>query len=304
MGCLCVFDVDRTLTSRPDSIIEERKGGKWVNSELCPNTKLATNSSGGMIYDPGYEGGNLTWSAATLKFGSTHCSKCYIGLVSAGAAGGRGSQMRQEMLEYLPSKQRLGVDFFNDGCPHPVTSPFVMTCREGAKPVTTQDIQMWYRAQGIVISSEKVYFYDDRLNNIESFEEYDFGFNAYQISCAERDQFHGGAVGGCGMTAEEVSDAPGLHFCAREQVDCGPVEDPLNDACRPHIQWGFETGVNHSKAHEWYMDFLKYTGISYSNGTIEDWQRAAYCGMNFQCGRPPCSCTVPPCDVCRVQDEA
>jgi len=302
--CLCVFDVDRTLTSRPDSVIEDRPGGQWINSDHCPNTELATNQSGGRIYDPGYEGGNLSWAEATLKLASTHCSKCYIGIVSAGSAGRKGSEMRQEILEFIPSKQRLGVDYFNDGCPHPVTSPFVMSCKEGAKPVTTRDIQSWYRTRGIVIPNEKVFFYDDRLNNIESFEEHDFGFNAYQISCNVRDHFHGGAVGGCGMTAEEVSDTPGLHFCPREQVDCGPVEDPTNDACRPHIQWGFNEGKHHPKAHEWYMDFKKYTGVSYLESPMDDWQRAAYCGMNFQCGRPPCSCSMPPCDVCRVNGAA
>jgi hypothetical protein len=214
--------------------------------------------------------------------------------------------MRYELLKYLPADKRLNVGHFNDGCPHPLTSPFVMSCKEGAKPDTTRDIQTWYRSHGIKIPSEKVYFYDDRINNIESFEEFQeqngYTFNAYQISCKSRDFAQwGGAIGGCGATLEEISNKPGIHLCPRPEVPCSGRDTRENDVCRKHIEYGYCEGIDHEKAHEWYMDFKKYTGVEYRDGTIDDWQRAAYCGMNYQCGSPPCSCSCPPCDVCRVQ---
>merc|ERR1712194_731810 len=59
---------------------------------------------------------------------------------------------------------------------------------------------------------------------------------------------------------------------------------------------------DHSYSFESYdIPLARQSGITASNATIEDFQRAAFCGEfteERRCGAPPCTCTSPPCDAC------
>jgi len=80
--CLCVFDIDRTLT------------GKQGDTTTCPNN---TELSG--VHDNGYGSGNLTLSAlAAIGINTTFCGGCYLGICSAGDADGEGSEERDVLV--------------------------------------------------------------------------------------------------------------------------------------------------------------------------------------------------------------
>ena len=83
--CLCVFDIDRTLTGKQGT------GG----SECPADTEIWG------IWDAAYSGGWLTLSEAGANLKETFCSKCYMGIVSHGIASGRNSQERTYLVESL-----------------------------------------------------------------------------------------------------------------------------------------------------------------------------------------------------------
>merc|ERR1711934_139119 len=76
--CLCVFDVDRTLT-----------GKQGWGSPTCPTNKHLANVS-----DDAYLRGDLTLSSLAQGLHTTFCSECYLGIVSAGDVSGPGSSER------------------------------------------------------------------------------------------------------------------------------------------------------------------------------------------------------------------
>ena len=81
--CLCVFDVDRTLT-----------GKQGTAGNACPADKEIQG-----IWDTAYSGGWLTISEAGQNLQNTFCAKCYMGIVSHGIASGRNSPERTYLLE-------------------------------------------------------------------------------------------------------------------------------------------------------------------------------------------------------------
>ena len=80
--CLCIFDIDRTLT------------GKQGDVKNCPDNRIENT-----IWDTAYGGGWLTLSDAAQKLSETFCNFCYLGLISAGDAGGRNSPQRPYLLD-------------------------------------------------------------------------------------------------------------------------------------------------------------------------------------------------------------
>ena len=80
--CVCIFDVDRTLTGRQGDVTN------------CPNNRLEST-----IWDTAYGGGWLTLSEAAQKLPETFCNSCYLGIVSAGDAGGHDSPERPYLLD-------------------------------------------------------------------------------------------------------------------------------------------------------------------------------------------------------------
>ena len=67
--CLCVFDIDRTLTGLPG------------DTKDCPANTIEDG-----VKDCGYEGGVLTLSELGSALNVTFCGKCSVGVVSAGTA--------------------------------------------------------------------------------------------------------------------------------------------------------------------------------------------------------------------------
>jgi len=172
------------------------------NTVACPNNTVING-----VYDPAYTPGNLTLSELGQDGGSSgYCGGCYLGVVSAGNAGGTGSDERGVLLQQLNASQRLDGDFL-DKCPSPVTSPLVLSCKDAYKQLAVSDIVAWYGTQGVNIASEDVFFFDDRGINVAPFAG--TGFNARQISCDSREGSHGL----CGATMPEVTNTLGVHLC-------------------------------------------------------------------------------------------
>ena len=85
--CLCVFDIDRTLTGK--------QGIRGPDSD-CPNNKKAR-----FIWDSAYSGGWLHLSEAGQNLRKTFCNDCYLGVVSAGSASGYLSAERRYLLKHV-----------------------------------------------------------------------------------------------------------------------------------------------------------------------------------------------------------
>lgn len=212
-ACLCVFDVDRTLTG---------KQGTANNDGGCPADKEIYG-----IWDTAYRGGWLTISDAGRHLKDTFCSKCYMGIVSAGMASGRFSRERTYLLEnVLVGEPFQALLSSNSQTSHwsvrSVHSPLVLGWPDGQKQDAVAGIVAWYEQQGIRIADEDVYFFGDRTENIPPFGS--TSFNAREISCASRDMGIGnGIVGYCGATVGEIVDTKGVHVCG----DATPTPTPL-----------------------------------------------------------------------------
>mmetsp|Transcript_80183 Transcript_80183/g.227012 ORF Transcript_80183/g.227012 Transcript_80183/m.227012 type:complete len:392 (-) Transcript_80183:167-1342(-) len=185
-SCLCLFDVDRTLT------------GKQGFAAGCPGNKVYAG-----IHDEAYGGGDLTLSALGQGIHTTFCGQCHVGIVSAGGASG--FPMRDALMT------SLNVDHLWSS-PTSVMSPLVIGCRNSLKATCASNIVSWYGTEkGIVIPPHEVYFFDDTTGNTAGFAAY--GFNARQVSCASRDAATPN-VGLCGATPQEVVRVKGVFNCA------------------------------------------------------------------------------------------
>merc|ERR1712232_803083 len=87
--CLCIFDVDRTLTGKQDAIHD------------CP-ANVVTHCS-----DNAYGFGELTLSQFSANIGATFCSTCYVGIVTAGDADGPNSCERNRLEKQLNVSGKL-----------------------------------------------------------------------------------------------------------------------------------------------------------------------------------------------------
>eukprot|EP00438_Fugacium_kawagutii_P024417 Skav222380 [mRNA] locus=scaffold2692:346935:349451:- [translate_table: standard] len=178
-ACLCVFDVDRTLTG---------KQGLAEGSQ-CPDNRLVDG-----VRDTAYGGGTLTLSAAGQNLNKRPGGSPGIPMVSAGDAGGDGSELRRVLLRRVLRSE---------------------TFDEFRKAV--DGILEWYRQQGVSIQPEKVHFFGDRTENIGPFGWK--GYNAREISCKERDySIRNGMVGLCGAALEEIVDTPGIAQCSGRRL--------------------------------------------------------------------------------------
>ena len=82
-ACLCIFDIDRTLT-----------GKQGIVGSRCQDNKETA------IFDDAYGGGNLTLSQFSQTLSSTFCNECFVGVISAGDAG-RGETKEEATLTRL-----------------------------------------------------------------------------------------------------------------------------------------------------------------------------------------------------------
>lgn len=200
-SCLCVFDIDRTLTGRQGAI------------KTCPRNRIVRG-----VPDDAYGHGDLTLSAlANEGINRTFCVACYLGICSAGGAGGTDSEERkvlvEEVLRTPPQDELIRTISNATSWSHGkhVQSPLVYGKSNRRKQDAVEEIRQWYGENGITIAAERVYFFGDRTENMEPFRQK--GFNAREISCASRD-WHIDMVGFCGATPEEIVDTPGVSHCS------------------------------------------------------------------------------------------
>lgn len=197
-ACLCVFDIDRTLTMK-------QGGGPCAGGAVMG------------VSDTAYGGGVLTLSTAAGAVSSTFCGSCHLGVVSHGDASGDGSPERSVLVEkvlssgpYIELRASTPAAAVWSASPA-VRSPLVVKSPDGLKQNDVERIVEWYESVGVLIPRSSVYFFDDRPDNVAPFKG--SGFNAKQISCASRDTSMGGIVGLCGATAQEIAPVTGVHNC-------------------------------------------------------------------------------------------
>lgn len=196
-----MFDVDRTLT------------GKQGSSSQCPQDEVFPG-----VVDDSYDGGSLMLSGLGQHVLDTFCGKCYIGIVTAGDAGGPRSKERSVILEQLTTERTLTDQWSG---PDPVTSSLVTFAQDRKKQISVQGIVDWFRSQkNVTIANEDVHFFDDRLDNVEPFTG--TGFNARQVSCQSRDSNlywgHVIPMGLCGAVTAEVIKDTGVIVCPCEDA--------------------------------------------------------------------------------------
>jgi len=203
-ACLCVFDIDRTLT------------GMQGDTTTCPRNREL------QMKDEAYGGGHATLSALAAEgISTTFCNHCYLGITSAGAGSGEGSEWNNYVLDHIMTGEVQ--DAFVKA--HPVSkkwsygtdvkSPYVLQQGNKIKQESADLLRLWYGSEyGINIKPSSVYFFDDRTENIKPFSSK--GLNSHEISCDSRDKVlnqGSGMVGYCGATPEEIQRVSGNILC-------------------------------------------------------------------------------------------
>lgn len=190
-SCLCLFDVDRTLTAKQGLVSQ------------CPASQVIPG-----VFDDAFTGGELTLSPLGQAIGRTFCGACHLGVVSAGGAGG--PDEKAVLQTHLPGFGAASVTWSG---PNAISSPLVIGCSNALKAQCAQGIVDWYRtARNVVIPPQEVYFFDDLTGNTNGFANY--GFNARQVSCGSRD----GNTGLCGADLSEIVRIPGISNCWKHMV--------------------------------------------------------------------------------------
>jgi len=210
--CLCVFDVDRTLTGYQELLSE------------CPHNSVQDGVKDfAYLYATPRGFGFLTLSELAQGLNSTFCSRCYLGIASAGGAGL--DDEKDVLLSVLKDANgdrstlvsAMPAWTTEDDPSQQVESepPFVVWCGEGVKHRCVRNIVAWYRTErNVSILYEDVYFFDDKEDNIRPFAG--SKFNALQVSCNTRN----GSRGLCGGLASEVSPVKGVFLCEDGQQVC------------------------------------------------------------------------------------
>lgn len=206
-SCLCVFDVDRTLTT------------KQGQSQKCPGSRGQHG-----IYDTAYSGGELVMSAlGAAGVAGTFCEQCHMAIVTHGDCSGRNSKERTFLLNnFLRSSSRftelcqgMGIQVAQMPWSGPgtgVNSPLVFSAPDRHKQDSVTRIIEWQKKHGVGIQPSDVYFFDDRADNVAAF--HGTGYNARQVSCKSRDGTYGGVTGFCGATVQEIRKEAGVKTCA------------------------------------------------------------------------------------------
>jgi len=189
--CLCLFDVDRTLTAQQGL------------AKSCPGTAEVPG-----VNDTAFGGGTLVLSALAQGIQGTFCGKCYRGVVAAGDAGGEHSDERGVLMQMLGGAQATAEGTWSGW--NSVESLLVVGAVDTQKQNAVKSLVDWMQSHhGIVIKYGHVHFFDDNVKNVPPFQG--TGFNARQVSCKSRDE--GGLIGVCGGLPEEIVDTPGVHTC-------------------------------------------------------------------------------------------
>lgn len=205
-ACLCIFDIDRTLTGKQGSA-----------GAACPRNRAVPG-----VWDSAYGGGTLTLSAlASEGISSTFCGSCYLGVISAGFASGHNSAQRrhfeQHVLRTVPHDKLVqrNPNIMTWSTAARINSPFVLGQHDFTKQNAVPRILDIYRNNGIQINRNRVHFFGDRGGNIGFFRS--ANVNAREVSCKSRDFRINNAVGYCGALPEEIVQTPGVAECPRQQ---------------------------------------------------------------------------------------
>jgi len=185
--CLCLFDVDRTLTS------------KQGFADKCPGSEVHKG-----VEDPAFGGGDLVISPVGANMEETPCNKCKLGVISQGQVGGA-----DEKKIVMSGLQDVGTIWSK---PDHVVSPLVHGCPDSEKPKCAQSIVKWYATEvDVHILPKNVFFFDDQDGNVDGFAQ--LGYNAKQISCTSRDEGMRNSVGICGAQLNEIFLKQGIQRC-------------------------------------------------------------------------------------------
>lgn len=188
--CLCIFDVDSTLVG-------------WAKPEQCPKDQNHD------LPDAGY---SMLRADAMLHLSDTFCKECYIGVISAGSAGGKGSDERADIVAFLQKGGKLPTSTWNQGgCKQKKKgSPLITDCSD--KPSAVPGIMQWYEdKEGVSIANKDVHFYDDQDYNIITFEG--TGYNVHQVSCPSDGPASHTQTTKCGATVGEINNSSGISYC-------------------------------------------------------------------------------------------
>jgi len=214
MPCLCTFDVDRTLTAKQGAATVNKCKPRFPGLEYLPGIK-----------DPAFGGGDLTLSQVGRGFGETFCKWCYIGVVTAGNAGGTNSDMRAKLVNKLKAfgDDKVPTKWFDgplggkgasaDDCKKltSVSSTLVAGCNDGTKQYAVMKILEFLKTKKKVsIPPQNAWHFDDNKDNIDSYARFykdtkgAFPLNVRQISCGSRDKSKKGTIGWCGAATSEI----------------------------------------------------------------------------------------------------
>ena len=208
-SCLCIFDIDRTLTAQQGS------------AQSCSGTKELE------FIDKQYGSGYATLSPlSVVGIRQTFCKDCYLGIASSGDGSGTNSEWNRYILDNImrtDPQDHLSAQFpfiknWSFGTLVQkylsVKSPFVLSQPLQKKHVATEEIRRWYeRTFNFTIPQSAVHFFDDRSDNIRPFRSH--GSRAKEVSCTSREKPEGDTVsiGVCGATPEEIVDRSGVILC-------------------------------------------------------------------------------------------
>lgn len=192
--CLCLFDVDRTLTA----------GQNYT--AVCPGTAAVPG-----VADSAFGGGTLVLSELAQHIPQSFCGRCYRGIVTAGDAGGTTSDERGILMQMLGGNDAtLGGTWTSTDA---VGSLLVFGAEEGHKQESVRSMLDWVKTTfALAIQNSHVYFFDDSKLSVSAFLATEF--NAQQVSCDSRSD--PGEVGQCGATSEEVVQRSGVKVCSAE----------------------------------------------------------------------------------------
>jgi len=168
-------------------------------------------------------------SEGMLNMGKTFCSGCHIGIISKGNAGGTNSKMREVLQDHLNLNGKRNSETHvpdgwskydeNDKDKGGINHRLVYGVPDGAKHWVATRILTWLRDEkGINLDWSNAYFFDDRADNVESFENHPEQAN--QVSCKSRDNnpLYNNAIGYCGMTSAEITQRNGVNHCSRSAL--------------------------------------------------------------------------------------
>ena len=204
-SCLCLFDVDRVLTSSP-----------LANRGPCPGSKRHEGISDGSSHR------TLITSALFERLHDTFCGRlCHIGILTAGTADGFQAFL-WSVLRTLPHGNLLpdsasAAWLLDSAARAGELAPFLYRTGEGNKEQSVAGVLRWLlHRHNVSMPKHRVFFFDDKSLNVRPFAT--SGFNARQVSCATRD-FVTYDQGYCGGVPEEVLPERGVRLCKDPSVD-------------------------------------------------------------------------------------